>query len=89
DAASHKPSPTPTPKPTAKATPVPAPTVWTAYVELLVKDCLVKNAAATATPGSTQAIAAAGEACQKAITATGLAPRDFWARFGVSQPAKN
>lgn len=89
DAASHKPSPTPKPTPTAKPTPVPAPTVWTAYVELLVKGCLVKYAAATATPGSTEAITAAGEACQKAMTATGLSPHDFWARFGASQPAKN
>lgn len=80
------PKPTTTPKPTATPTPT---TMWSAYTDMLVKDCLVKNALALNSGGSTAAITAAGEACQKAIIATGLSSRDFWARFAVPQPAKN
>ena len=73
----------------AGKTPAPTPTVWSAYVEQLVKDCLQKTALALAAPGSTEATTVAGQACQKAITATGLSPRDFWARYPVTQPVKN
>jgi len=53
-------------------------------LSVLVKDCLVKYAAAKNAPAETSA---ASEACRKAIRASGLSPRDFWLRFGPKTTA--
>jgi hypothetical protein len=67
----------PTTKPTTR--PEGTPTVTTAQLAVLVKDCFAKYQIAKETH---EGGAAAVEACNKAIAASGLSPDAFWKRFG-------
>jgi hypothetical protein len=78
-----KPTTTATTKPTSTTKPTTTPSVSTAQLEVLVKDCFAKYLAAVAAKGSTEAGTAASDACHTAISASGLAPQDFWAKFGT------
>jgi hypothetical protein len=53
-----------------------------ATIEAFVKDCLAAySAAKTSTTGSESA----SKACRRAIEASGLSAREFWAKFGTEQ----
>ncbi len=80
----QKPQPTATAKPTTK--PDGTPSVSTAQLEVLVKDCFAKYQIAKETH---EGGAAAAEACNKAIAASGLSPDSFWKRFGHPGAATN
>ena len=60
-------------------------TTDTAALEVLIKDCLARYAAAK---NSTGDASLASEACRKAITASGLSSTDFWSRFGPKTEMK-
>ena len=73
----RKPEPTRTPEPTRK--PTTTPTVSTAQLAIMVKDCFDKYLIAKNTG---EGGAAAAEACNKAIAASGLSQTAFFERFG-------
>jgi len=72
--------PVETPKPTTKPVEERTQTVSNAQLELMVKDCFTKYLAAKNTH---EGGAAAAEACNKAIAASGLSSNAFWAKFGT------
>jgi len=76
-AETRKPEPTKTPEPTRK--PTTSPTVSTAQLATLVKDCFDKYLAAKNTG---EGGAAAAEACNRAIAASGLSQSAFFEKFG-------
>ena len=87
------PKPTESPKPATTAKPQPSPTakpqtVSDADLIVLVKDCFAKYLAATSSKGNEDLGRAAGDACNKAIAASGLANDAFWAKFGTPQSPK-
>lgn len=73
----RKPEPTRTPEPTRK--PTTSPTVSTAQLATLVKDCFDKYLVAKNTG---EGGAAAAEACNRAIAASGLSQSAFFEKFG-------
>jgi len=76
--------PEPTTKPTSK--PDGTPTVTTAQLEVLLKDCFAKYLVAKEThEGGT----AAAEACNRAIASSGLSADAFWKKFGYPGAATN
>ena len=78
----NEPKPVETTKPVTVGEPKHENTATTSNDEtlsVLVKDCLVKYAAAKNAPEETSP---ASEACRKAIAASRLSPKDFWLRFG-------
>ncbi len=80
----QKPQPATTVKPSAK--PDGTPSVTTAQLEVLVKDCFAKYLIAKEThEGGT----AASEACSKAIAASGLSAESFFKKFGYPGAASN
>ncbi len=79
--------PEPTKKPETRTEPPVA--VSTAQLEVLVKDCFAKYLAAKTSGDSSGAGAAAGDACRKAIAASGLAPAAFWTRYGTPDRPAN
>ena len=76
----RKPEPARTPEPTRKTEPTRTPSVSTAQLEVLVKDCFAKYLVAKNTG---EGGAAAAEACNKAIAASGLSSSAFFAKFGT------
>lgn len=60
----------------------PAQTTAISGLDGLVKDCFAKYRAAASRRGPSAMANAAAEACGKAIRESGLAPRDFFARYG-------
>jgi hypothetical protein len=81
-ATTYKPQPTPTAKPQTTQT------VSDADLIVMVKDCFAKYLAATSSKGNEELGRAAGEACNKAIAASGLANDAFWAKFGTPRDPK-
>lgn len=75
----NKPEPTKKPEATKKPETVTVPTVSTAQIELLVKDCFAKYLTAKNTK---QGGDAAAQACHRAMAASGLSGDAFWSRFG-------
>jgi hypothetical protein len=76
----RKPEPARTPTTTRKPEPSRTPSVSTAQLEVLVRDCFDKYLVAKNTG---EGGAAAAEACNKAIAASGLTRDAFFARFGT------
>lgn len=77
----HEPTkPEPTKKPETSVKPETKPTVSSVELGTLVRDCFAKYLAARTTK---EGGAAAAEACNRAITASGLTPQAFWAKFGT------
>jgi hypothetical protein len=83
-----KPTTTAKPQPTPTAKPQATQTVSDADLTVMVKDCFAKYLAATAAKGNEDLGRAAGEACNKAIAASGLVSSEFWAKFGTPQSPK-
>jgi hypothetical protein len=80
-----KPEPTKKPETTKRPeTSSPSTAVTTAQIEVLVKDCFTKYLIAKNTK---EGGAAAVEACNRAMSASGLTGDAFWARFG--RPGSN
>jgi hypothetical protein len=60
-----------------------------ANLEELVKDCLIKYAAARASTTAGTEGSAASEACRHAIEASALTPTEFWARYAPKTEPKS
>ena len=74
------------PETTAKPTTRPDTTVTTAQLEALVKDCFAKYLVAKEThEGGTAAV----EACNRAMSASGLTGDAFWKKFGLPGATSN
>jgi hypothetical protein len=74
--------PEPTRKSDSTRKPETSSTVTTAQLELLVKDCFAKYLAAR-DERTNEAATAAGDACRKAIAASGLSSEAFFRKFGT------
>ncbi len=86
---STKPETTKQPESTTKPAPTTRPTttnISTAQIEVLVKDCFAKYLIARDTH---EGGAAAVEACNRAMSASGLTGDAFWKKFGLPGAASN